>query len=423
MEVKIEKLVYGGKGIGKIDGKTCFVPYVLPGETVKVKIKKEKKSFVECDLEEVIEPSPDRVNPLCKYFTYCGGCDYQHIPYEKQVEIKKEILEETLLRIGKLENLKVDKVIPSLEAFRYRNRTQLKVYGERVGFYKRDSKEIVNIDACLLLKEDLDNGINGVRNTLPFLTFQPLEVHMYSSNQDEMLVKFIYPRRIKRFPLGLKHLRQFISKNIKGVGIYRKKPDGYTERLFTIGDIFAFEKVGDITYRVSIDSFFQVNRFQVSNLIEEVVSFLKDKRYKTVIDLYCGVGTLTLPSARFAENVIGVESNPYAVQDANHNRKLNKMKNVSFFRMESRDAIFLIDEKKPEVIVVDPPRTGLSQKLIDKINLTTSVEKVIYVSCNPSTLARDINLFKEGSFHLKSVKMIDMFPQTYHIESIVLLER
>ncbi len=423
MEVKIEKLVYGGKGLGKIDGKTCFVPYVLPEETVKVEVVKEKKSFVECDLVSVIEPSPYRIDPPCKYFKYCGGCDYQHIPYEKQVDIKKEILEETLSRIGKIENLKIEKVIPSLEPFRYRNRTQLKIYGEKVGFYKRDSKEIVNIDTCLLLKEDLDRGINGVRNTLPFLTFQPVEAHLYSSNQDEMLVKFIYPRRIKRFPLGLKHLRQFISKNVKGVGIYRRKPDGYTERLFTIGNIFAFEKVEDITYRVSIDSFFQVNRFQVSNLINEVKGFFKDKKYKTVIDLYCGVGTLTLPVAEFSENVIGIESNPYAVQDANHNRKLNNIKNASFIRMESRDAVSIIEEKKPEAIIVDPPRTGLSKKIIEKINSTFSIEKVVYVSCNPSTLARDINLFKEGNFKLKSVGMIDMFPQTYHIESIILLER
>ena len=423
MEVKIEKLVYGGKGLGKLNEKTCFVPYVLPNEVVEVKVVKEKKSFAECDLVSVIEPSHDRIEPPCKYFRYCGGCDYQHIPYNKQVEIKKDILEETLARIGKIENIKVDKVIPSQEPFRYRNRTQLKIYGEKVGFYKKDSKEIVNIDSCLLLKEDLDKGINGVRNTLPFLTFQPIEAHLYSSNQDEMLVKFIYPRRIKRFPLGLKHLRQFISKNIKGVGIYRKKPDGYTERLFTIGNIFAFEKVEDITYRVSIDSFFQVNRFQVSNLINEVKQFLKGKKHKTILDLYCGVGTLTLPAAEFAENVIGIESNPYAIQDANHNRKLNNIKNAFFFRMESRDAVSIIEEKQPEAIIVDPPRTGLSKKLIEKINSTSSIEKIIYVSCNPSTLARDINLLKEGNFSLKTIKMIDMFPQTYHIESIVLMER
>ncbi len=423
MEVKIEKLVYGGKGIGKIEGKTCFVPYVLPGEIVEVKIKKEKKNFVECEPVFIKSPVPDRIDPPCRYFTYCGGCDYQHIPYEKQIKFKEEILKETLSRIGKIEDPNIDRVIPSKKPFYYRNRTQIKIKGEKVGFYKRESKEIINIDTCLLLKEDIGQGFEGIRTTLPFLTFQPVEAHLYSSNQDEMLVKFVYPRKIKRFPLGLKHLRQFISPNVKGVGIYRLKDNGYTERLFTIGNIYAYEKVDDITFRVSIDSFFQVNRFQVENLIKEVEEEFTEKKYKTVLDLYCGVGTLTLPVARHVESVIGVELNPYAVQDANHNRKLNRIKNAAFFRMESKEAINLIDEKNPDAIILDPPRTGLSKKIIDTINSNKSVEKVVYVSCNPSTLARDINLFKEGGFSIKSVKMIDMFPQTYHIESISVLER
>jgi len=423
MEIKIEKLVYGGKGIGKIDGKTCFVPYVLPEEVVEVKVKKEKKSFFECELLSIKSPSPDRIEPPCRYFTYCGGCDYQHIPYEIQVEIKREILKETLSRIGKIENPSIEKTIPSREAFYYRNRTQIKVKGERVGFYKRESREIINIDSCLLLKEDIGQGFEGIRTTLPFLTFQPLEIHLYSSNQDEMLVKFIYPRRIKRFPLGLKHLRQFISPNIKGVGIYRLKDNGYTERLFTVGDIYAYEKAADITFRVSIDSFFQINRFQVENLIKEVEQEFTDKKYKTVLDLYCGVGTLTLPVARHVDSIIGIEVNPYAVQDANHNRKLNRLKNTTFLRMESKNAISLIEEKNPDAVIIDPPRTGLSKKIVDTINSNPNIEKVVYVSCNPSTLARDINLFKDGGFSIKSVKMIDMFPQTYHIESITVLER
>ncbi|NPA53213.1 MAG: 23S rRNA (uracil(1939)-C(5))-methyltransferase RlmD [Aquificae bacterium] len=422
MEVKIEKLVYGGKGLGRINDKACFVPYVLPGEIVEVEIKKEKKSFFECELKEILEKSPDRIEPVCKYFTYCGGCDYQHIPYEKQLQIKKDILKETLQRIGKIENPHIEKVIPSQEPFYYRNRTQIKIKGERVGFYKKESKEIINIDYCYLLKEDLNHVLQGTREILPYLTFQPVEVHAYSSNQDELLVKFVYPRRIKRFPLGLKHLRSFLSENIKGVGIYRGKPDGTTERLFTIGNIFAYEKVQDITFRVSIDSFFQVNRFQVENLINEVVEEFKEKKYKNVIDFYCGVGTLTLPVARYVENIVGIESNPYAVQDANHNRKLNNIKNTKFYRMESKEGVKLIDQLNPDAVILDPPRTGLSKQIIDKINIS-SIEKVVYVSCNPSTLARDINLFTEAGFEVKKIKMIDMFPQTYHIESITVLEK
>ncbi len=423
MEVKIEKLVYGGKGLGRIGEKACFVPFVIPDEVVEAEVKKEKKSFFECNLLSVIEKSPDRVDPPCRYFTYCGGCDYQHISYERQLTEKKNILKETLSRIGKIENPEIDKIIPSKEPFFYRNKAQFKIYGEKIGFYKRESREIVNIESCLLLKEDINQALEGLREILPYLTFQPIEVHIYSSNKNEMLVKFIYPRRIKRFPLGLKHLRGFMSNHIKGFGIYRGKPDTIHERLFTVGNIYAYEEVLDFKYRVSIDSFFQVNRFQVENLIKEVVSEFENENVSYVVDLYCGVGTLTIPVSRYVKEVIGVELNRYAVQDANHNKKLNKIKNVSFYRMESQEALELIKERKPDVIIVDPPRTGLSKKILQELNTLSSLKKVIYVSCNPSTLARDLNLLKEGGFSLKSIKLIDMFPQTYHIESISILER
>ncbi len=422
MEVKIEKLVYGGKGIGRLENKTCFVPFVLPEELVEVDIKKEKKSFLECQLKQVIKKSPDRIEPACKYFTYCGGCDYQHIPYEKQLQIKKDILSETLSRIGKLQEVQIEKVIPSENPFFYRNKAQVKIKGEKVGFYKKESKEIVNIDYCYLLKEDINQSIKGLKEILPLLTFQPLEVHFYSSNQDDMLVKFIYPGRIKRFPLGIKHLKGFLSKNIKGIGIYRRKRDGTDEKVFTVGNTYGFEKIGEITFRVSIDSFFQVNRFQVKNLINEVVEEFKEGFYKNVLDLYCGVGTLTIPVAQYVERITGVELNPYAVYDANHNRKINSIKNAKFLKMESREGIKLIDKESFDAVILDPPRTGLSKIIVEKIT-ASSIKKVVYVSCNPSTLARDINLFKEGGFELRKVKMIDMFPQTYHIETIAVLEK
>jgi len=423
MEVKVEKLVYGGKGIGKLNDKTCFVPYVLPGEIVKVRIKKEKKSFIECSLEEILQKSPERIEPICKYFTYCGGCDYQHIPYEKQLKIKEDIFTETLERIGKINHPKIEKFIPSENPFFYRNRTQIKIKGEKVGFFKKESKEVINIDNCYLLKEDLNKALQGIKEILPYLTFQPIEVHLYSSNLDEMLVKFIYPKRIKRFPLGLKHLKSFLSPNIKGVGIYKSNSQGFPERLFTIGNIYAFEKVEDLTYRVSIDSFFQVNRFQIKNLIREIEEEFKDSNHKKVIDFYSGVGTLSLPVAKYVETVVGIESNPFAVQDANHNRKLNHLKNAKFFHMESQKGIKFLEELKPDAVIFDPPRTGLSGKIIQKINEGSYIKKIIYVSCNPSTLARDLNLLTKGGFSIKSIKLIDMFPQTYHIESITILER
>jgi 23S rRNA (uracil1939-C5)-methyltransferase len=421
MEIKIEKLVYGGKGIGKINDKICFVPFVLPNEIVDVEIVKEKKSFFECKLNEIIEPSPYRIEPVCKYFTYCGGCDYQHIDYKNEVNIKKEILEETLSRIGKFENIKVDKVIPSEREYFYRNRTQLKVWGNTIGFYKKESNQIVDIDSCYLIDEEINNGLNGLRELIQFLDFRPLEIHIYKTNQSQILIKFVYNRKFKRFPLGLKHLRAFFSPNIVGIGIYEKKGE-FLKRFITIGKTFGFEKIEDIQYRVSIDSFFQINKYQVKNLIKEVVDEIKDKGYKKALDLYCGVGTLTFPLAKYVDFVIGIESNPFAIQDANHNKKLNNLKNIKFYRMEAQDIDKLEDIQDTELVVIDPPRSGLSKKLVNFLLDMNSIDRIIYVSCNPSTLARDLNLLSE-KYEIEKVKMIDMFPRTYHIETIAVLRK
>ncbi len=421
MEIKIEKLVYGGKGLGKVNDKICFVPFVLPDEIVDVEIKKDKKSFLECELKEVIEPSKYRIDPVCKYFKYCGGCDYQHMDYTKELEIKRDILKETLTRIGKFEDIEVDKVIPSEREYFYRNRTQLKVWGNTIGFYRKESNQIVDIDSCYLIDEDLNNGLIGLRELLQFLDFRPLEIHLYKTNQSQILIKFIYNRKFKRFPLGLKHLRAFFNQDVVGIGIYEKRGE-FLKRFITIGKVFGFEKVEDIQYRVSIDSFFQINKYQVKNLIQEVVQEIKDKNYKKAVDLYCGVGTLTLPLAKYIDNVIGLESNPFAIQDANHNGKLNNLKNAKFYRMEAQDVSNLEEAKDIELVVVDPPRSGLSKKLITFLQNNESIKQIIYVSCNPSTLARDLHLLSE-KFDIQKIKMIDMFPRTYHIETIAVLQK
>ncbi|WP_457640765.1 class I SAM-dependent RNA methyltransferase [Persephonella sp.] len=422
MKIRIEKLVYGGKGIGKIGDKVCFVPFVLPEEEVEVEILKEKKSFAECKAVSILKESPYRTDPICKYFKYCGGCDYLHIRYEKQVEYKKEILIETLNRIGKLNIDKIDKTFPSERQFNYRNRTQLKIKGEKVGFFMKESREIINIDQCYLLKEDLNNAIEGIRDLLKFLVFQPFEVHLYSSSRDELLVKLLFPRKIRRFPIGLKHLKSFFGKNLTGAGIYRAKGE-FPERNILLGKGFTYEDVGNLSFRVSMNSFFQVNRFQVKNLIEAVVDNLEGESFKTVIDLYCGVGTLTIPAGKYAKNVYGIEANPYAVQDANHNKKLNHTPNVRFLNMDAQESIDFINEKNPDLIILDPPRTGLQKQLTKFLVSKKSIKKIIYVSCHPPTFARDLNLLTEGKFSIEKLYMIDMFPQTHHMESIAVLKR
>ncbi len=421
MELKIEKLAYGGKGLARLNNKICFVPFVLPDEVVNVNVKKEKKGFLECEPVEILEKSSDRINPPCKYFTYCGGCDYMYIQYEKQLDYKRSILIETLNRIGKIEYPKIDKVIPSENPYNYRNRTQLKITRGKLGFYKRESNEIVDIDYCYLLDENLNIALKNLKDFLNFIEPKPIEIHLYSSNFGEILVKFVYNRRFKRFPLGLKHLKSIVHPNIVGISIY-ENINGILKSFIRIGNMFTYETINDIKYRVSINSFFQVNKYQIKNLIDEILEDIKGENFKTAVDLYSGVGTLSLPVSKYVNQVFGVELNKYAYEDSNHNKKINNLKNVKFINKSSEDGLNIIDKNNADLVIVDPPRTGLSRKIIDFLLTKESIKNLIYVSCNPSTLARDLNLLK-SRYKIQSVKMIDMFPQTYHIETIVSLKR
>ncbi len=422
MEITVEKLVYGGKGIGKIDDRVCFVPFVLPDEVVQVDIKKEKKSFYECEPVQILKPSPYRVDPVCRYFGYCGGCDYMHIDYKKQVEHKNEIFLETLYRIGKIKDPNILPPIPSPSDLHYRNRAQFKIQREKIGFYMKESKKVVNIDSCYLLKEDINQAMQGVREVLPFFSFQPVEIHFYSSSKEQMTAKFIFRKRIKSVPLGLKHMKAFLGESLTGFGIYSLE-NGIQKRINFVGSSFVYEQAGDYTFRVSADSFFQVNRFQVENLIRLVEDELKNEKIRVAFDLFCGVGTFTIPMGRQSERVFGVEINPYAVQDANHNKKINNAKNVFFHRSSASDALKYMLKKNPDLVLVDPPRTGLEENTINALLQLKNLKKIIYISCNPSTLARDISKLVKNGFVLKSTRFIDMFPHTYHIESLTVLEK
>ena len=422
MELKVQKLVYGGKGIGRIGNKVYFVPFVLPEEIVKIKVIKEKKNFSEAFPLEIIKPNPIRIKPECKYFSICGGCDYQHIPYEEQLNIKKEIFLELIERIGKikLENIEI---IPSKRQFFYRNRVQFKTKGEKIGFYKKSSNEIVDIDECILLKEDLYRLPPNLKNILFKMKFSPLEIHFFSSSKNETLMKLIFPKKIKEFPFYLKQIKNLLKIDLKGIGLYFKNKKGNLERFKLYGKDFVIEEVGKYKYRVSMDSFFQVNIFQYENLIKLVKDEIKGQFYKKTADLYCGVGLLTFPASEFSKEIIGIEISKSAVEDAKQNKLLNNVKNAEFYNLDIKKSVDLLKKENPELIIVDPPRTGIDKEFLKSIKDLKNLKKIIYISCNPSTLARDLNLLTENKFKIKNTKLIDMFPQTYHIETFTILEK
>lgn len=419
MMVKIEKIIYNGYGLAREDSKTYFIPYVLPQEEVSIKEHLQKKDYIVAYPENIIKPSPYRIEPLCKYFKICGGCDFLHTTYEYQISLKKDILIDQLRRIGKIET-DIEKIIPSQNPFNYRNRVQLKFDGKNLGFYKRDSNEVVDIDNCLITKEDINKIINPLKKFLIKYSISPHQIQIFSNRKNEKLLKFAFSdsSQIANIIHDLTLYREEIDEKIKGVGFYIKE-----DRVVLLGEDIIFENVKEYKFRVSMDSFFQVNIFQIENLIEEVVEEFKDKNYKKVVDFYCGVGTLTIPVGKYVKNALGIESNPEAVKDAKANAKHNKLSNVKFLKAKTDKGLKYGKDFMPNVVIFDPPRSGLNKKIIFEVSDIKSIEKVVYVSCDPSTLARDLKDFISRGFKLKSVKLLDMFPQTYHIESISVLER
>lgn len=418
MKLKVEKFVYGGYGIGYIDGKSFLVPYVLPGEEVEVEVLKEKKSYSECQLRQVIEPSIYRQKPPCVYYQICGGCDIQHTPYDNQLRLKVEMFEEQLRRVGKVQT-HIEEILISQEPFGYRNRVQFKFDGVNFGFYRRDSNQTVDIDRCMLLKEDINQIIKPIKRFLIKYGLCPSSVNIFSNEKDEKIVRFIFkePSELLNLIPKIEIIQEEVSSLIKGVSF-----EAEGQRV-DFGQGFLFYKVGEYTFRVSSESFFQVNRFQVSKLIEEVLSEVRVGGLERVLDFYCGVGTFSIPAGFYAKQVLGIESNDSAVMDAKANIRHNKVENVKFLKAKAEKGIKYAFEFKPDCVILDPPRAGVGRELIRGLSKIDKLRKVVYVSCNPSTLARDITYLKEGGFSLRKVKLIDMFPQTHHIESISVFER
>jgi 23S rRNA (uracil1939-C5)-methyltransferase len=422
-KIKIEKLVYGGKGLGRLNGRAIFVPQVAPGDVVIVEETSRKSGYSEAEVVRYLEKSKYRTTPRCPYFGKCGGCDWQHIDYESQVRFKRDILEENLQKIGKIKRPNIEEVIPSSSPWYYRNRAQLKVKNGKVGFFAKGSHNVVDIDKCYLLKEDIHDVMPKLKELLKELPSEPSDFHIYSSSKGEVLLKIVYSGRFKRINLTLERVREVLNLNVVGFGVYKTGGDGYPERIKFFGRDFTYEVIDKFKFRVSADSFFQVNRFQVGNLINRVSKAAMEQQYMLAGDLYCGVGTLTIPVGRYVHRAFGIEASFSAVSDALYNKDINGLRNITFYCRQTEEALSIVRDYNPDLVIVDPPRSGLNQKVVRELSQIPRLRKIVYVSCNPSTLARDIALFHQLGIDMEKVKLIDMFPQTYHIEAIAYLRK
>lgn len=427
-----------GSGIGKIDGMVVFVPFTAIGDTVKVKIVKLKKSYCFGKLLEIITPSADRIIPDCKTFNKCGGCTFRHISYEAECKIKYKKVYETVKRIGGIDLLP-EPIISAENINCYRNKAQLPVNLEgRAGFFAPRSHRIVPNNACRLQPTEFSQIIKTVENWI-----KDNGISIYNEETKKGLLRHIYLRKAQKTDEisltliingdSLPKSEDLITriepyKNIKSLQININKIHtnvimGDTCKTL-YGDDYITDILCDIKVRLSPLSFYQVNRDMAEKLYLKVHEYAKPLN-KDILDLYCGAGTIGLSMAKNAKSIIGVEIVPEAVNDAKFNAQLNGITNARFICADATAAAkTLAKEKlKPDVCIVDPPRKGCSEEVINTIAKEFSPESVVYVSCDVSTLARDIKLFETLGYKLIKYTPCDLFPRTPHIECVAYLTR
>lgn len=396
MEVKIEKLDDFGRGICYIDNKVTFVPNTIPNDLVEIKITKEFKNYNEGKLINILIPSKKRIEPKCPYFSKCGGCVLQNMNYKDTLEYKKQ----KVINIFKKNKLEINPiVIENANYYNYRNKISLKVIDKKIGYYEPKSHSIVEIDSCLVAS----NSINKTIQLIKKMNIINGLVTIRCNKNDEILI-------IIKSKDKLNIDVDSIKENIKLVGIV------INNKLF-YGEDFLYENINGIFYKISYDSFFQVNPYIASKIFDIIKENINSN--ETVLDIYSGVGTLSLTASTVAKKVIGIEIVENAVLNAIHNAKINKINNVDFLLNDATKAITKLNLFFDKVIV-DPPRAGLTKTVIDTIKKIKPKE-IIYVSCDPQTLVRDIKLLSD-LYIINKFYIADMFSFSYHVESVCILK-
>lgn len=391
MQVHIDRMDHFGNGIGNINGKIIFVKGALTGETVDVTITKDKKSFMEGNISTIIYKSSKRVEPFCKYFGVCGGCSLCHLNYENTLEYKKERVKNIL---SKFDIPKIN-VIRNENDLYYRNKIELKIVDGKLGFYEKNTHNLIEIKECKVTKKSINKSFEFVKN----MTLENANVTIRANYNDEVLI--IIDSKEKPVILN--------PEDYKIVGIVLNDKCIYGQDNF-------MEKINNLFFTVSYNSFFQVNNYinlELFNLIKENIVG------KTVLDLYSGVGTLSIVASKVVDKVYSIEVIPNAVKNALINAKINKCDNINFILGKVEDKIGFINDKI-DTIIVDPARAGLDKKTIEVIN-NICPQRIIYVSCDTQSLAN--NLVDLANYEIKKFYILDMFSYTYHIECFCILDR
>jgi 23S rRNA (uracil1939-C5)-methyltransferase len=436
LELTIDSLAYGGAGVARTDGYVVFVSGAVPGDRVRAVIGKRKRAWAEARTVEILEPSPDRVAPLAEH----PGAPWQVLPYERQLEVKRHQVDDALRRIGKLDGFVLEDIVPAVEPWRYRNKLEYSFgtgeAGELVcGFHAPGRwDEIVALTDCRLASEPANRAREQI-----VAWCRAAGLTAYDRRSGEGMLRNLVVREGRR--TGAVQVRLVTSEGkldresltAAGAGLdgllwTRQARLGETtqggETELLAGTEHFEEVLGDMRLRISSEAFFQTNTEMAEQLYELAVDYARPGGFERVYDLYCGIGTIALSIAPRVAEVWGLELVPEAIADAIGNARANEIDNVRFFAGDVRLALRELTEKagRPDVLIVDPPRAGLSQKIVRRI-IETSASRIVYVSCNPTTLAPNAAQLVEAGYRLVRVRPVDMFPQTPHIECVAELVR
>lgn len=401
--LRLEKLTYGGDALGRLpDGRAAFVPFGLPGETVRARIVEERRGHVHAELVEVTSPSPQRIAPRCRHFTACGGCHYQHLPYEAQLAAKADILCDQLQRIGRIENPPVRATVPSPQQWNYRNHVQFHLTGEgKLGFVAAGSAPVViPISECHLPEAPLADLWPDLHFD-PGLGLERVSLRLGADGETMLILESAEPPELE------------VEAGISVVHLL----DG--ESVVMAGEDHLFIPVNGRPFRVSAGSFFQVNTPMAEKMVAHLLEHLPVTPSSALLDVYCGVGLFSAFFAPQVGRLVGIEVSPSACDDFAVN--LDEFDHVELYQGAAENILPHL-EIEAEAVIVDPPRAGLEKRVLDAL-LARGPARLAYVSCDPSTLARDAARLIAGGYRLADVTPFDLFPQTYHIESISIFEK
>jgi len=399
--VTILKQDHFGRGITKLDNLLVFVDKALPSEKCEIEIINQKKNYCEASIKKMIVPSKDRVIPDCPYYNDCGGCHIMHQERLEQLKFKENKVKELLERFTNLKDIKIKPIIYDNQ-FYYRNKIILHGKNNKLGFYQEKTHDIVEINTCMITRQEINEVYNKVEKYLK----------EFPNKIDQIMIRSNYKKEIMIVIDGKIDIDNFTS-------YFNEISSIYINNELVHGNSYLYEEIFGLKFKIYPKSFFQVNEDMMKKMYKIVIDYYKNKNYSLVLDLYCGTGTIGMLVSKYVKEVIGVEVISDSIKAAKECQKENNISNISFYNGKVEN---LIDNfKQVESIIIDPPRKGLDKYTIDNI-LKLNPESIIYVSCDPATLARDLNILKDN-YDIIEINPIDMFPNTYHVENTVILER